>query len=376
MKKIVLSLIIVILIFIVGCGQQDQQTQQDIYSGTKGITMKFLPNTPPSEVFENSELIVLVEYSNEGAYDVSRGALYLTGYDQSYLFGSGSIEKSFSSSYGALRGKSIMFPEGETRIAQFQTTAGKPQHIDKFTQRLKLTACYDYKTLATAQVCIDPEAYSQGGGTKICTPGVVTLSGGQGAPIAVTKIDERIAGNMAYFDIHFRNMGSGEVFVGNPSHCYTSIGYNELNRIKVNSVRLSNSGNIYCEPNIGSNVVLTNGEGFIKCYANIPRSGDEYLTNLDIELVYSYRESSPLKTINILSAPGGSSSSSTRSSSSTSSSSSSGSSGSGICGDKCAAAVGHADAPWCYCSNTGSCPSGYRSLGNSADGCTPCCVKS
>ncbi len=306
MKTILLVIFVVFLVFIAGCGSQEQQNQQEIYSGTDGIKMKFLTNTPPSEIFARSDLVVLIEYTNAGASPISKGALYLTGYDPSYLFGTSyKSENFYDSRSGALKGKSIMYPQGETRIAEFQTKTNKPEHIDSFEQKLKLTACYEYKTTASTQVCIDPEPYIQGGGKKTCIPGLQSLSGGQGAPVAVTKIDERIAGNTVYFDIHFKNMGSGEAFVGSPSNCYTSLSYSEINRIEVTSVRLSNRGVSYCEPRLGSSIVLTNGEGFIKCYSSIPTNGDEYLTNLDVVLEYSYRESAPLKTINILSAPGG-----------------------------------------------------------------------
>ena len=300
MKTILLIIFIVSLIFIAGCGQQNQQNQQEIYSGTEGVKMRFLTNTPPSEVFDRSGLVVLIEYTNAGAYPITNGALYLTGYDPSYLFGS-----VMSKGLGGLHGKSLMYPKGETKVVEFSDSSiGKPEHIDSFEQKLKLTACYKYMTMASTQVCIDPEPYAVGGGKKTCTPGLKSLSGGQGAPVAVTKIDERIADNIVYFDIHFKNMGSGEAFVGGTNQCYTSLSYNEINRVQVKSVMLSNKRIGNCEPSLGSSIILTNGEGFIKCYTTISRSGDEYLTNLDVELEYSYRQSAPLKTINIISAPG------------------------------------------------------------------------
>ncbi len=303
MKRVSFIVIFVlILIFLFGCGQigGDTTTTEEVYKGTKGVEMSFLPQTPPDEVFEGSPLIVLVEYANKGANTITNGALYLTGYDSAYLF-DGSRYKEWS--LRGLKGKSILNPVGEEKIAEFKDNeVRKPDNIDEFTQKLKLTACYDYVTTASAQVCIDPDPYNLGGGTKTCTPGIVTLSGGQGAPIAVTKIDERIAGNTVYFDIHFKNMGSGDVFIGTTSHCYTSINYEQMNRVVVDNVKLSNV-NIACEPKLGDPIILNNGEGFVKCYYIGDLGADEYLTTLNINLRYGYRESIT-KSIDILDIPG------------------------------------------------------------------------
>lgn len=373
MKKVIFSAIVVLfLIIISGCGQMggDSSTSmsEDIYKGTKAVGMKFLPQSPPSEVFEGNPLNILVEYSNEGAHTITTGNLYLTGYDPGFVFDSQSV---MSWSIGGLEGKTLLNPVGTQMIAEFNDNdIRKPDNVDRFTQKLKLTACYDYITLASAQVCIDPRPYDLSGDKKICSAGIVSLSGGQGGPVAVTKIDERIAGDRVQFKIYFKNMGTGDVFrFGSSSHCYSQLGFDDMDKVVVHKVTFSNEKNLQCEPDLGSNIRLNNGEGFVICYYDgLPSTGDEYLTNLNIELRYGYRESIT-KTIDILDIPGGPSGSSSSSSSSTSSSSGN------TCGDMCAAAVGHADSPWCYCSRTGSCPSDYRPIGNSGDGCAPCCAK-
>jgi len=366
MKRAMLIIsVFIILIIISGCDMQgdSQANKEEVYKGTSGLEMSFVPSNPPSEIFEGSPMVVLVEYANRGANTITDGSLYLTGYDSSYLFrGSGGVK---SWSLRGLRGKSLLNPVGEEKLAEFRDDdVRKPDNVDRFTQKLKLTACYDYVTTASAQVCIDPDPHNLGGGTKTCSPGIVSLSGGQGAPVAVTKIDERIAGNRVQFKIYFKNVGGGEVFVGSTSHCYSNLQYDDMNKVVVNKVSFSNK-NIQCEPSLGTPIRLNNGEGFTICYHEGDLGEDEYLTNLNIELKYSYRDSIT-KTVDILDVPGVSAPGGTTSS---------GSSGSGICGDMCAKEVGHADAPWCYCSRSGSCPSGYRAIGNSADGCTPCCVK-
>ncbi len=417
---------VLFLLSIVGCGQIGGEgtapRTEEVYKGTKGIEMSFVPSNPPNEVFEGSPMTVLIEYSNKGANPISDGSLYLTGYDPAFLFRNSGGYQEWS--LRGLQGKSLLNPVGEEKLAEFtDNDIRKPDNIDRFAQKLKLTACYNYMTTASAQVCIDPDPYNLGGGTKTCTVGIVSLSGGQGAPVAVTKIDERIAGNRVQFKIYFKNVGGGEVFIGPTSHCYSNLQYDDMNKVVVDRVSFSNR-NINCEPEYGTPIRLNNGEGFVICYdEGHLGDGDEYITTLNIKLKYSYRDSI-VKSIDILDipgvpGPGGTTPSSPGGGGSDTDCGSKGcctrdlggyclkncdnacpgqrpcpagycsggtsrkccitsgdSSGSGTCGSMCAAAVGHADAPWCYCSRTGSCPSGYRPIGSSSDGCNPCCAKS
>lgn len=414
MKKVYFSIMFVLfLLFIAGCGQIGGEgtapRTEEVYKGTKGIEMGFVPSNPPNEVFEGSPMTVLVEYSNKGANPISDGSLYLTGYDPAFLFRNSGGYQEWS--LRGLQGKSLLNPVGEEKLAEFtDNDVRKPDNIDRFTQKLKLTACYNYMTTASAQVCIDPDPYNLGGGTKTCTVGIVSLSGGQGAPVAVTKIDERIAGNRVQFKIYFRNVGGGEVFIGPTSHCYSNLQYDDMNKVVVDRVSFSNR-NINCEPTPGTPIRLNNGEGFVICYDEGNLGEDEYLTTLNIILKYSYRDSI-VKSIDILDIPGVPEPGGTVSSGKTdapcharggtcrwtsqgcpngdfvqnlclSNPSTeylccvpSGSSGGSSmdCGHLCDSKGYNWQDPYCKCVQSGSCPAGYTSLGRSSD-CVTCCAR-
>jgi len=417
MKKISFFALLLSVLFVAGCTLNSTKTSTDeVYTGTQGIVMSFIAQNPPSEIFEGSPMSVLIDYSNKGASEIKSGKLYLTGYDSTYLFGSSSKVENLN----GLNGKSLLNPVGEEKIAEFVSgSVNKPDDIDRFSQKLKLTACYEYETHASAQVCIDPDPFGIREGKKTCTVSAITLSGGQGAPVGVTSIDERIAGNRIQFKIFFKNLGSGEVYnVGKGTdNCFSSLDYSDLDQVTVVGARFSRK-TLSCEP---SKVRLVNNEGYVICYGNIETTGDEYLTTLNVDLKYNYRDSI-IRSVDILDVPGGPSSSTGSSSSSSgdtdcaskgccvsdkggnckdpcNSNTCSGgtciagycsggtsrvccvgggsSSETQTCGELCGKYNGHSTGDdWCRCLGTGgSCPAGFISRGTSSDGCSPCCAK-
>lgn len=408
MKKAVFFVTIILLVFVFGCTTgSDSNKPDEVYSGTQGIVMSYVAQNPPSEIFENEPMSVIIEYANRGATDIQSGKLFLTGYDPSYIFGSSPKVENLN----GLKGKSLINPTGDEKIIEFATNVvKKPDDIDKFPQKLKLTACYKYQTHTSAKVCIDPTPYKIREGKKTCTVGSVSLSGGQGAPVGVTKIDELIGGDRIQFKIYFKNLGTGEVYNSEKGidGCLSNLEYSDMDVVTVLGAKYS-SKSLSCEP---TKVRLVNNEGYTFCYGTIQQTGDEYLTTLNIDLQYNYRESI-MRDLTILDIPGVSSGTGTMPGTSGDEAcsaiggtckwtsqgcsgtwyrnkclsnpsteylccvSSGSSSETQTCGELCSGYNGHSSGDdWCRCLRTGgSCPTGFISRGTSSDGCNPCCAK-
>ncbi|HYD03266.1 MAG TPA: hypothetical protein VEC16_03110 [Alphaproteobacteria bacterium] len=89
-----------------------------------------------------------------------------------------------------LEGRNPNNPAGGMEVIEFPATIlTLPPSLEQFTQRVMVTSCFDYATHASTMVCIDPEPYSNV--KKACRPQTVGLSGGQGAPVAITSIEQR-----------------------------------------------------------------------------------------------------------------------------------------------------------------------------------------
>jgi hypothetical protein len=90
----------------------------------------------------------------------------------------------------ALEGRNRNNPGGGTEVIEFPATIlTLPPSLEEFRQRIMITSCFDYATHASTMVCLDPEPYSNV--KKACRPVTVAVGGGQGAPVAITTVEQR-----------------------------------------------------------------------------------------------------------------------------------------------------------------------------------------
>jgi len=280
-----------------------------VHSGTEGIKIEFLPNAPPSELLapfksgSSYPFKAALKLSNKGAFDVEDGWVVLTS-EEDYM-----KLDSFKTAF-SLKGKSIFNPGGDSGIEVFDgsTKPFREGQSEKHKSIIVLaTLCYKYRTDVKTDVCIDTDVLGMSQKKKVCSVKDVSLSGGQGAPVAVTKIEakifpegsgERIAFVKPQYVIHIKNTGDGEVL--NPSADMSSACSSELvsNRDSdafkkiwnIATVSASLSGKeLVCSPNP---IRLRAKEDFVRCSlrdedkidANIP----SYTAPLTITFNYGY----------------------------------------------------------------------------------------
>ena len=284
---------IVLVVFASGCGKKEgQPTRTYQHQGTQGVVINFVPNQPPSVVYTGDNFDVALEVRNKGANDVSNVYLFLSGFDPNLVSGLKERE-----TINSIEGSSQYNPEGGYDIISFArsnyASAALQQGMDYYRPTFIATACYTYSTVATPVVCIDPNPYKSG--QKACTIGNIAMAGGQGAPIAITSVEEEASPSKVMFKIHISNVGGGEVINTELSQCGQPLDYTKLDVIKSYSVTLGNmSGE--CKPD---QLRLINGQATIYCKFQIPSNAvNAYTTPLRIELFYDYK-STISKTIEI-----------------------------------------------------------------------------
>ncbi len=310
-RKLILSVILIATLLITACGQigdTGDSTRvegaergggiiaEKVYTGTQGLTMNFLENTPPDFIYEDDKMTVGVEVRNLGARKIeseSDGYLYLSGFDQK-LFGD---HKPDGESLRGLEPKSEFNPEGGYTVRTF--TLGEailPKGVDVYPAKMRVTLCYNYQTIANPIVCVDPTIYDP---TIVraseCQMGQVNVGNGQGAPVAVTAVQEKMVGkDKVLFTIQISNVGEGTVLL-NQGDCQpgAKIDREDLNKLHVDFIRFKGV-NIRdnCEPikNMETKyeLRLTDGTATLYCNADIARDTSAYTTPLEIGLGYAY----------------------------------------------------------------------------------------
>lgn len=259
---------------------------EEVFVGTEGLSMNFVENLPPSKLYSSTNLNVLVELHNKGVTDINNLYLYLSGFDPNII----RIPNRVQSVFG-IEGKSRFNLEGGYRSVEFASNRINDRDFtERYTSTLSVTACYDYTTVGTAVVCVDPFLYDVEAGPRPCQVQDVSLSGGQGAPVSVESIDVDSTGNEAYFQITLSNAADGKVV--RTADCPYNLQYEDLNYVEYD-VTLSGQGPIECLPSErGSNRVrLVDGRAKITCTFGIDSLRQAYSTPLNIRLDYGYMQS-------------------------------------------------------------------------------------
>lgn len=201
-------------------------------------------------------------------------------------------------------GRSYEYPTGDLEFFSYSGNInpnGWAPGLDEVRQPLLLTNCYYYTTFAAPLVCIDPDPYSDV--RKVCNPRQLSFSGSQGAPVAITSIEQEAGPRSSTFRINIQNVGRGEVYdPGQLQKCSPYIADRvsprDKNVVVLGDIRIGNQRLIDCTPK--GVIRLQNGRGTITCNYPYEYRGMQsaYETPLYIELWYGYSETEQ-RTLNI-----------------------------------------------------------------------------
>jgi len=300
MKKRVLA--ILFLFVLAGCpATRDAEVPRptDFRFGTEGIHMEFVPNLPPPELFDREDLNVLLQVENRGTSNVGftgRDAIFLSGFDNTIITGIPLIGVSIP----PLEGRGPFLPQGGIDTVSVTGTIRSLSglRLDKYEPTILATACYNYETLGTAQICIDPDPFAPTAVERVCVPSTVS-PGSQGAPIAVTTVELQTTPGKTRFAINIQNVGRGDVFrMGDaylnlcspytPGLTFKDINYVRVDAVTVSGLDIRNT----CKPlDATGHIRLTNGQAQLFCEFIAPQIQSAYLTPINVILRYGYRQS-------------------------------------------------------------------------------------
>ena len=268
--------------------------RERIYTGTDGLTMRFMPNLPPAETYDTGSIQIIAEIRNLGTDKIENAKFYLSGYDTGIIQNIDNFKE-----LNNLEPKSEFLLDGGYDTVTFGSsgTIKIPKGADEYNPRFVLSTCYNYKTVATPIVCIDPNkqnpAIKERGACQMQSVSV----GGTGAPVAVDRVSLDSTIDKAFVRIELSNAGKGQVLTNNAvgQKCPYKLGFEDLDEITY-TITLSGIPPTKCSPDLGKQgkptVKLGDGRAIITCEFPIAKEkGLAYSTPLQIELNYGYTES-------------------------------------------------------------------------------------
>jgi hypothetical protein len=215
MKKIIILLIISILLISCSSNKQNSSStsisDKDIYVGTKGLSLEFMDNAPPSEIFDSETIPIIVLVKNRGSF-AANGQIEFP-VDGNLVPTDNKEKESFQ-----LYGRSMSNIVGEEKKFIFYRKAQIFDDTETMPTLIRVKASYKYQTNAIIPICIDTDPYNEfeyKGIKKACQAKNINLDKGQGAPVAVTKIEPIMQGSnnqiKPKFRIFVKNVGEGFV---------------------------------------------------------------------------------------------------------------------------------------------------------------------
>ena len=196
-----------------------------------------------------------------------------------------------------LRGDNPEYPGGGDDYKTIHVRMGStwPAGTDQFNVPYQVKSCYAYTTFVSPEVCVDPSPHS--GDDKVCRANRQINTGSQGAPVAVTRVDQHNTGRTVELTFHVRNVGNGRVWnVGSLERCSPYYPDSRISTAHRNVVFLA-----YAEM---EGVALRcdrreirlddRGEGTFRCSYDLRDSGtavgSAYVAPLRAELWYGYEQ--------------------------------------------------------------------------------------
>ncbi|MBT3836392.1 hypothetical protein HOD05_02450 [Candidatus Woesearchaeota archaeon] len=209
MKKILI--ILTIAIFLVGCGSGagQENVNYNFKQGIGQLKVSFLNNAPPDKLYPGSDFKMILQVDNQQAYDALNGRIVLVGLDDSYF----NVQPNYQD-FQELKGRSLLAPGGDKLYFDFDGTAMELfQNSIQYNNPYFLQIHYDSSMDFTDTVCINPnlyDTYDSG-----CKRKERSSYSGQGAPLAVTNMEQIVfpsgAGANVEFRLELSNRGNGKV---------------------------------------------------------------------------------------------------------------------------------------------------------------------
>src|SRR3989338_1097796 len=193
-KNMIILILAVAAVFVFSaCAQQlQQQAGATFVGGVNGLSMEFLPEAPPDEVFDGGKFpfAVNLRLKNLGEWEITSGSKIvaeISGVDPAD-FGLSSANLKKTPPQGMLptrldpNGDII---EGDILVMDFPGFNYQRTLFGDVPATIKADACYNYGTKIVSNLCIKKDLSSRD--TSVCTVTEDKAVANSGAPVQITS---------------------------------------------------------------------------------------------------------------------------------------------------------------------------------------------
>ncbi len=214
MKRTIITILLVLSLLLVACGNKDQQQTGNVFKGgSQGVVAIFEPFGVEEDgvqaIFDGEAFPIEVTLQNKGEYEVQAGDVDVELLGPSIEEFAGIPQRTISNT-DTLDEISDLTPEGGEETISFASDAKFNGDVTNYLDRDWFANVeYNYETyLVIPQVCLKEDLTDD----RICTVNEVKQFFVSGAPITVTSVEEDTAGKgIMALKIKISNAGAGQV---------------------------------------------------------------------------------------------------------------------------------------------------------------------
>ncbi len=318
MRFLFILFIILLTPVLASCSTQQiiHTSNKEFLEGTDGLDFLFVDENPPEVVYEDTPFTVVLDLKNTGAHTLT-GFLTLSLEDDyvclvdennecsifnpigqtaqeniEQLKDSVAVMNPYKTKWFSLEGRSIFNYQGGIMVLSYPAKAKSAGTMsEKHNVQFVATACYEYTTKWTQEVCIDTDINKMNIFPGACEATEISLSG-QGAPLAITSIESTMLPTgkgyiRPMFTIYIENSGNGKIINKNKKEeacTATGLTSRDYNMVFLKSVILSGEELSYdfngYDPATGKELNPNSDNDLIQCSPNpliLKNDGNDYI---------------------------------------------------------------------------------------------------
>ncbi len=290
---------VVFSLILAGCASENKNTvtkSSTFIGGSEGITIEFLENAPPAEVFDNNTypFDVSVKLENKGEFDVPKEKVkvILSGIDRKEFNNPPAVlspDENLEKSRIDPNGKVV---QGTVTYVNFPNLIYKGNLPGNTPFIIRADLCYQYGTIAQARMCVRDDLTSVEEG--VCDPSGQKSVVSSGAPVQVSNFEQSPAGKKKItfsFDVEHRNTG---LISRKDRDCSDDL--DNKNRVLVTIDTGDLTSKLSCSGLEGGNsktsgyINLYNGKRNVRCTQDLEGASGDFEKIVNIQLNYAYKD--------------------------------------------------------------------------------------
>ena len=217
-KTYLLGTIVLAAFLLAGCQQEELPVAGPTFvGGTQGISMEFLKDAPPNEIFDGgkSPFNINVRMKNVGEWQIASGAdikMTISGIAPAdYGVSEASLIK--NAPQGMLptrRGPAGEILEGDTIVMDFAGLNYQRTLFGDVPATIRATACYKYGTKVSSNICVKKDLSTTD--RAVCIVNEAKAVANSGAPVHIVSMRESQGGpDLILLTFAIRHVGTGKI---------------------------------------------------------------------------------------------------------------------------------------------------------------------